>query len=104
MNPHLKNNNERKFKNMPVSKAATVIEYKEKELEAIEALKAHRGVKMSAKELGIATATLTSLIKKSNDERPMAEGVERIFVNKEPYEYTCPTCGNKISHLVYWID
>lgn len=83
---------------------AEFLSYTEKELEAIEVLKANRGQKLSAAELGIANATLTSLIKKAADERPMAEGVERVFVNKEDYEAVCPTCGNKISHKVYWLD
>ena len=46
-----------------------VLHYTDKELAAIEVLKAHRGVKMSAKELGIPTAILTSLSKKANDEK-----------------------------------
>lgn len=83
---------------------AEFVSYTEKELAAIEVLNAHRGEKLSASELGIANATLTSLIKKANDERPMADGVERVIVNKEDYEAVCPTCGNKISHKLYWID
>ena len=80
------------------------ITYTEKEVAAIEVLMANRGEHLSAKELGIPTATLGSLIKKANDERPMAEGVTRVFVNKEDYNAVCPTCGNKISHKLYWID
>ena len=34
----------------------------------------------------------------------MAEGVERVVVNKEDYNAVCPTCGAKISHKLYWID
>ena len=94
---------ERKYINM-ASKAATEIVYTENELKAIEILKANRGEKLSAKELGIATAVLSSLIKKSTDERPMKDGVERVVVNKEDYEATCPTCGNLIKHKLYWID
>lgn len=86
------------------SKAATVITYTENELSAIEVLKANRGQHLSAKDLGIATAVLTSLIKKGNDERPMVDGMDRVIVNKEDYEYVCPTCGAKGSHKLYWID
>lgn len=86
-----------------VSKKATVITYTEKEMDAINVLNAHKGTPMSAKELGIPTAILTSLIKKSNDERPMADGVERVFVDKEDYESVCPTCGAKVAHKLYSI-
>ena len=84
--------------------AATEIVYTENELKAIEILKANRGEKLSAKELGIATAVLSSLIKKSTDERPMKEGFDRVVVNKEDYGSVCPTCGNPIKHKLYWID
>lgn len=80
------------------------ITYTDGELAAIEILKANRGQHLSAKELGISTAILTSLGKKAVDERPMAEGVERVFVNKEDYNSVCPTCGAKIAHKLYWID
>lgn len=83
---------------------AEFITYTDGELAAIEILKANRGQHLSAKELGISTAVLTSLGKKATDERPMAEGVERVFVNKEDYNSVCPTCGAKIAHKLYWID
>lgn len=83
------------------SKAATTLVYTEKELEAIEALKANRGTKLSAKELGIANVILTSLQTKANK---FPEDPNAVFVNKEDYNAVCPTCGNKISHKVYWID
>lgn len=83
---------------------AEFIEYTPNELSAIEILKANAGVKLSAKELGIATAVLTSLQKKAADPRPMAEGITRVVVNKEDYNAVCETCGNKISHKLYWID
>ena len=86
------------------STKATVVTYTDKELAAIEVLTANRGVHLSAKELGLPTATLGSLIKKANDERPMAEGVERVIVNKEDYNAVCSECGAKISHKLYWID
>ena len=86
------------------STKATVITYTEKEVEAISTLNANRGVHLSAKELGIPTAILTSLMKKATDERPMAEGVERVVVNKEDYNAVCSECGSKISHKLYWID
>ena len=83
---------------------AEFVSYTDKELEAIETLQANRGEKLSAAELGIAVGVLTSLIKKANDARPMAEGLDRVMVNKEDYEAVCPTCGSKIAHKVYWID
>ena len=89
---------------MAVSKKAEFVNYTEKELEAIEVLKANRGTKLSAKELGVQTVILSGLIRKANDERPMAEGVERVIVKKEDYEAVCPTCGAKINHKLYWID
>lgn len=80
-----------------------VLHYTDKELAAIEVLKAHRGVKMSAKELGIPTAILTSLSKKANDEREIDNG-ERIMINKEDYSGKCPECGHPFSYKLYWID
>lgn len=87
-----------------VSKRAEVLTYSEAQLAAIEVLKANRGVHLSAKELGVPTIILTGLIQKANDPRPMAEGVERVMVNKEDYNAVCPTCNAKISHKLYWID
>ena len=84
--------------------AATELTYTEKEVQAIEILKANRGTKLSAKELGIPTAILSSLVRKGNDERPMKEGFDRVVVNKEDYESVCPTCGKPIKHKLYWID
>ena len=84
--------------------AATEVIYTEKEVQAIEILKANRGTKLSAKELGIPTVILSSLVRKGNDERPMKEGFDRVVVNKEDYESVCPTCGNPIKHKLYWID
>lgn len=86
------------------STKATVLTYTEKELEAISTLNANRGVHLSAKELGIPTAILTSLMKKAVDERPMADGVERVIVNKEDYNAVCSECGSKISHKLYWVE
>ena len=86
------------------STKATVLSYTEKEVEAIATLNANRGVHLSAKELGIPTAILTSLMKKASDERPMADGVVRVVVNKEDYNAVCESCGAKISHKLYWID
>ncbi len=44
---------------------ATVLTYTEKELEAIEILKQNRGQELTAAELGLTTAILTSLGKKA---------------------------------------
>ena len=89
---------------MATSKAATVINYTENELSAIEILKANRGQKLSAKELGIPTAILTSLGKKAVDARPMAEGVERVVIYKEDYNGTCEHCGAKQNYKLYWME
>lgn len=89
---------------MATSKAATVITYTENELSAIEILNANKGNKLSAKELGIPTAILTSLGKKAVDPRPMAEGVERVVVLKEDYNGTCEHCGAKQSYKLYWVE
>ena len=84
--------------------AATELTYTEKEVQAIEILKANRGTKLSAKELGIPTVILSSLVRKGNDKRLMKEGFDKVVVNKEDYESVCPTCGNPIKHKLYWID
>lgn len=83
---------------------ATELIYTEGEIAAIKALEANRGNKLSAKELGVSTIVLSSLIKKGNDERPMAEGFTKVVVNKEDYSDVCPTCGKPVQHKLYWID
>lgn len=83
---------------------AEFITYTAKEMEAISILEANRGVKLSAKELGIPTAILTSLQTKANKDLPMGEGFTRVVVNKEDYNAVCSECGGKISHKLYWID
>ena len=83
---------------------AEFISYTEKELAAIEILRANAGQKLTYKELGIPTAILTTLGSKSVDPRPMAEGFERVVLHKEDYETECPHCGAKRSGKVYWID
>ena len=83
---------------------AEVLNYTEKDKAAIAILEANKGTKLSAKQLGIANATLTSLITKAGDERPMAEGVTRVIVNKEFVEEKCPVCGKDLSHFVYWVE
>ena len=83
---------------------AEFLTYTDNELAAIEILRANAGVHLSAKELGISTAVLTSLQKKAVDPRPMAEGIDRVTVYKEDYNAICPECGNKISHKLYWME
>lgn len=83
---------------------AEVLTYTEKDLAAIAILKENAGKKLSAKQLGIANATFTSLIKKANDERPMADGSEKVVVFKEDCETVCPECGAKQSYKLYWIE
>ena len=86
---------------MAKSQKQTELVYTENELAAIEVLRAHRGEKLSAKELGIATAVLTSLGKKA-EKFPDAEGV--VVVYKEDFNEVCALCGSRISHKLYWID
>lgn len=59
-----------------------VLIYTEKELAAIEALKANKGDAKTASELGVSTATLESLVKKYNDPRPMADGSAKFHITK----------------------
>ena len=80
---------------------ATEINYTEGEVSAIAVLEANRGQHLSAKELGIATAVLTSLGKKA-EKFPDAEDV--VVVNKEDFNEICSVCGSRISHKLYWID
>lgn len=71
------------------SKAATEIKYTDGELAAIEVLKANAVGEANAKtysELGLTSAVLTSLCRKANDERPMAEGFTRVNVVKVDVE------------------
>lgn len=86
------------------STKATVVTYTEKELAAIAALTANRGVKMTAAELGVPVANLNGLVKKMGDERPMAEGIERVIVNKEKVDHVCSECGAKSQKTLFWID
>jgi len=79
---------------------ATELVYTEKELAAIEALKANKGSKLSAKQLGVQSVILTSLRTKANkfaDQNP-------VIVNSEKVEDVCPTCGAKHEYTVYWLD
>lgn len=86
---------------MAKSQKQTELVYTENELAAIEVLRAHRGEKLSAKELGIATAVLTSLGKKA-EKFPDAEDV--VVVYKEDFNEICSVCGSRISHKLYWIE
>lgn len=80
---------------------AQTLSYTEKELQAIEVLRANAGQKLSAKELGLPTAILTSLIKKAEK---FADDANVVVVHKEDYVAKCPTCGADISHKLYWVD
>lgn len=83
---------------------ATELVYTENELIAIETLRNNAGSPLSAAQLGVKPAVLTSLAKKAADERPMANGAEKVVLHKEDREDVCPTCGAKHSYKVYWID
>lgn len=77
---------------------ATELVYTEKELAAIEVLRKNKGTPLSAKELNIPTAILTSLMSKAS-KFPEDEKVVRI--EKSDYDAVCPTCGAKIHHKLY---
>lgn len=76
-----------------------VLVYTENENAALDILKANRGTPLSAAQLGIKPAVLTSISKKA-DKFPG----EAIVLNKEDREDVCPTCGSKHAYKVYWID
>ena len=86
-----------------VSKAKQFNEYTEKELAAIEALKANKGTPKTAKELGVLGITLTSIITKANNGKPMAEGLDRVEIEKTVDEGVCPVCGQKFKRTLYSI-
>lgn len=65
---------------------AEVLVYTEKELEAIEILKNNAGSALTAEQLGISNAVLTSLRKKANDERPMADGSDKVVIEVSDVE------------------
>ena len=80
---------------------ATELVYSSKEIEAINTLKANAGSHLTADELGIQTITLTHLIQKFNDPRPMADGSEKVNVCKEDCERQVTVTK---SLKAYWID
>lgn len=80
---------------------ATELVYTDKEIEAINTLRANAGSHLTAEELGISTAILTSLVKKYNDPRPMADGSEKVNVCKEDCERQVTVTK---SLKAYWID
>ena len=75
----------------------TELVYTEKELAAIEALKAADEPK-SLKELGIASGTIVSIIRKAQ-KFPEADGV--VNVESEQVTDVCPTCGAKHTYKKY---
>lgn len=80
-------------------KTATELVYTENEQAAIDVLKRNAGTPLSAAQLGVKPAVLTSLSKKF--VKFPGEAVE---IHKEDREEICPTCGAKHSFKVYWID
>lgn len=85
----------------------TVLTYTEKELAAIEALKANAGEHLTLKELGIAAGTMTSIRNKAKKVAEgvleVSEGTPVINVNVEDYEDICPTCGAKHSGKKFYL-
>ena len=98
----MKNRKENKI----MANKQTVLTYTEKELAAIEALRANAGEHLTLKELGIAAGTMTSI---RNKAKKVAEGVLEvgeqpvINVNVEDYEDICPTCGAKHSGKKFYL-
>ena len=80
------------------SKRATELAYTENELAAIEILRKNKGTPLSAKELGISVAVLTSLMTKA---AKFPEDPKVVHVVKSDYNAVCPTCGAKIQHKLY---
>ena len=84
----------------------TVLTYTEKELAAIEALKANAGEPLTLKELGVAAGTMTSI---RNKAKKVAEGILEVGeapvvdIKVEDYENVCPTCGAKHSGKKFYI-
>lgn len=72
------------------SRAVTTLSYTAKEIAAFEALNAHVGEKLTAKELGVATANLTSINKKADKfegaARINCEKVDAVTKVKHPYK------------------
>lgn len=81
------------------SKVATELTYTDNEIAALDVLRANAGSPLSAAELGIQPAVLTSLSKKA-----VKFPGQSPVINKEDREEICPTCGHKHSFKVYWID
>ena len=81
------------------SKVATELTYTDNEMAALDVLRANAGSPLSAAELGIQPAVLTSLSKKA-----VKFPGQSPVINKEDREEICPTCGHKHSFKVYWID
>ena len=77
---------------------ATELIYTENEQAALDVLKSNAGTPLSAAQLGIKPAVLTSLSKKA-DKFPEAT---KIF--KEDRQDVCPTCGAKHAYKVYWVN
>ena len=80
---------------------ATELVYTENELAAIEVLKANRGTALSAAQLGVKPAVLTSISRKAEK---FPEAADVVIIHKEDREDVCPTCGAKHSYKVYFID
>lgn len=81
------------------SKVATELTYTENEMAALEILRSNAGTPLSAADLGIQPAVLTSLSKKA-----VKFPGQSPVINKDDREDVCPTCGHKHSYKVYWID
>ena len=74
---------------MAASKAATTLSYTENEVAAIAILREQNEPK-TAKELGVSTAVLTSIMKK---QVKFADDENVVVLEKTDYEDVCPTCG-----------
>lgn len=80
---------------------ATELVYTENEQAAIEVLKANAGSPLSAADLGVKPAVLTSISKKAEK---FADATGVVVLHKEDREDVCPTCGAKHSYKVYWVE
>ena len=77
------------------------VTYTEKEMDALEKLFENRGMPLSAKELGVHPAVLTSIYNKG---KRYAGHPDAVIICRQDYVGTCECCGAKLAHKEYWID
>ena len=76
----------------------TELVYTEKELAAIDALKAANGEAKSLKELGVVSGVMVSIMSKA---KKFPEDPNVVIVEKEDVVDKCPVCGAKHAYKKY---